>query len=338
MALYRNRLSESPRRNLGEIIPLETPFVVLIDPSSACNLRCKFCPTGFTSLIKSTGRYHGYMDLSLFKKIIDDLEEFTEPIETIRLYKEGEPLVSPHFCEMVKYAKQSDKVRKVDTITNGILLDKPLCDKIVDSGLDQINISVNGLSEEHYFKHTGVHFNFQKLVDAVSYLYSIKKDLTIYVKCIRENFTNSELIEFARIFEPIADYIFIENMQPNWPNFKIEYINPDYKAGHLGQPLKDRDVCPYIFYSMVVNADGTVSACVQDWQHKLIVGDVREQRLIDIWKGLPLLDLQLGHLRKGQACRESCSICPVLRHGCLDDIDAVRHEVEIKLSEKSARF
>ena len=32
------------RQVLGEVIPLEAPYVIYIESSSYCNLECKFCP------------------------------------------------------------------------------------------------------------------------------------------------------------------------------------------------------------------------------------------------------------------------------------------------------
>ena len=34
------------RTRLETVIPLSTPFILYVDPSSACNLKCNFCPCG----------------------------------------------------------------------------------------------------------------------------------------------------------------------------------------------------------------------------------------------------------------------------------------------------
>ena len=33
------------RHRLLEVVPLDTPYVMFIDPSSVCNFRCRFCPS-----------------------------------------------------------------------------------------------------------------------------------------------------------------------------------------------------------------------------------------------------------------------------------------------------
>jgi radical SAM protein with 4Fe4S-binding SPASM domain len=325
---------ETNRSNLQTCIPLKTPFVIMIDPSSACNLRCKFCPTGDISKIRLSGRYQGYMRFDLFRKIIDDIDEFENPIKTLRLYKEGEPLVNPFFPQFVDYARKSNKVLKIDTTTNGLLLTRDLSRKIIDAGLDQINISINGMTSKEYLFLTKSKADFDSLVENIAYFYSIRGNCEVYIKAIEENLTEETKKLFFSVFGNISDRIFLEHLQPNWPNFTFNYINVDYKVGHYGQELVDRLVCPYIFYMMVINADGTVSACVQDWQHKLLIGNVKEESIKNIWNGSKLKYLQISHLKKQKSELPICSVCPVLKHGALDNIDAAADNLLRKLIEE----
>jgi len=72
-AEIRPRINLEDRTPLQDVIPLATPFVLFVDPSSACNFQCTFCPTGDRDLIRSCGRYQGVLDFDLYKKIIDEL-------------------------------------------------------------------------------------------------------------------------------------------------------------------------------------------------------------------------------------------------------------------------
>lgn len=56
---------------------------------------------------------------------------------------------------MIKLAKDSKYFKRIDTTTNGVLLNKELNRRIINAGIDQINISVNGVSEEQIYKHIG---------------------------------------------------------------------------------------------------------------------------------------------------------------------------------------
>ena len=62
------------RTELQTVIPLSTPFILYLDPSSACNLSCKFCPCGGAHKDLWTEEKRGsigVMDFDLYKKIIE---------------------------------------------------------------------------------------------------------------------------------------------------------------------------------------------------------------------------------------------------------------------------
>ena len=145
-AVIKPRIDLEHRTRLETVIPLQTPFIINIDPCDTCNFQCKFCPTGDRELMRRTkGRGHGIMDFDLYKKLIDDICAFEDKVKVIRLYKDGEPLLNPHFAEMVRYAKQSGCCDRVDTTTNASLLTHALSDQIIEAGLDRINISIEGV-------------------------------------------------------------------------------------------------------------------------------------------------------------------------------------------------
>ena len=117
-AQIKPRINLEGRTPLETVIPLSTPFVVFVDPASACNFQCTFCPTGLRDMIRDTGRYQGAMRFELFTKIIDDLDAFERPIRVLRLYKDGEPFLNKRLADMIAYAKASGRVEYIDTTTN----------------------------------------------------------------------------------------------------------------------------------------------------------------------------------------------------------------------------
>ena len=104
-AKYEPRIDLVNRTPLETVIPLSTPFVVFVDPSDACNFKCRFCPTSDRALMKLAGRPWKQMSFDLFKKIADDMTEFSEQVEVLRMYKDGEPLLNKRLADMIKYAK-----------------------------------------------------------------------------------------------------------------------------------------------------------------------------------------------------------------------------------------
>lgn len=330
-AKLRTKLAEN-RRDLSELAPLQVPFVLIVDPASHCNFKCRFCPTGHVDLIQSTGRYQGPMAFETFTKIIDDLQEFDEPIKVLRLYKEGEPLMNKRFADMIRYARASDKVKRIDTTTNGVLLIPKIAEKIIDAGIDQINISVNGVRNEQFVELVKTKVNFEKYVENIKHLYNISRSrCEIYVKAIEENLSEDDRKRFLDIFGDIADRVFFEHLFPNWPGFDDEIIPKDCAVGLYGDEVVERSVCPYIFYSTTINSDGSASLCVQDWSRKLVVGSVSEELVKDIWLGQRLNDHRLAHLSGCRKDNATCGQCQCMSLGVFDNIDGKAGEIKERL-------
>ena len=55
-AEYAPRIDLKNRTKLENVIPLKTPYVIFVDPSDACNFKCRFCPTSDRKLMKKVGR------------------------------------------------------------------------------------------------------------------------------------------------------------------------------------------------------------------------------------------------------------------------------------------
>lgn len=327
-AQLKPRINLEERTPLQDVIPLQTPFVVFVDPASACNFICPFCPTGHRQLIDETGRFKGVMRLELFHKIIDDLGEFDQSIKVLRMYKDGEPFLNKNLVKMIAYAKKSGFVDYIDTTTNGSLLTPERLAPILEAGLDKINISVDGMNREQYLKFTGFDFNFERFVENVKWLYANKGSCEVVVKIPRDLITKPQEQKFLDTFGDYCDRIFIENFAPCWPEFDVEaHTGVKITQGIYQQPIKPTDTCPYIFYSCSVNADGLVSSCFLDWGRKLLVGDVRQQSLKSIWNSEKMNALRLMHLQGERYRNPVCGSCGQLSHCLPDNIDAYREQL-----------
>lgn len=327
-AQIKPRINLEGRTPLETVIPLSTPFVVFVDPASACNFQCTFCPTGHRGMIRDTGRYQGAMRYDLFTKIVDDLAGFDKPIRVLRMYKDGEPFLNKRLADMIAYAKASGHVEYIDTTTNGTFLTPDRVGPVLEAGLDKINISVDGMTNGQYRTFTGFDFDFDRFVENVKWLYDNKGDCEVVVKIPGELITHDQRQEFYDTFGDHCDRIFIENFAPCWPEFDIEaHTGIKITGGIYQQPISQTDTCPYIFYSMSVNADGLVSSCFLDWGRKLVIGDVRRDPLRAIWNSDAMNALRLQHL-EGRRCENAvCNACGQLSHCLPDNIDAHRPQV-----------
>ncbi len=327
-AVIQGRARTLNRPFLPDFIPLKTPSIASLDPSDKCNLKCDFCPTGDHDLMRSTiGRNYGPMTFETFTKAIDGCKYFPQKVKVFRLYKDGEPLSNPRFVDMVSYAKQSGYSEIIDTTTNALFLNPQRNREIITAGLDRLNISIYGLTSEQYEAFCGRKINFNKLVENISDFYERSRDkCVINIKINGDVISEADQEKFYTIFGDICDEINIEHIMQCWSNFDFSKnglsVNKD--LGIYGQPISERLVCPYIFYSFSVNSDGTVSACFLDWKRELVVGNINEETLPQIWNGFKMNEHRKMMLRGERKCHQTCGNCGQMTHATYDNIDQFR--------------
>jgi radical SAM protein with 4Fe4S-binding SPASM domain len=336
-AKIKPRILLENRTRLEEVIPLSTPWVLFIDVSSVCNFQCIFCPCGDREQAKKSGRKKSIIKYELFRKIVDDLTCFPQKIKVIHLYKEGEPLLNKHLPEMIQYAKQKEIAERIDFTTNGSLLSPEKNMALIHAGLDRIIISVEALSDEKYQELSKVKIDFNKYVENIHHFYENRGNCKVCIKSTDIGVPNDEREKFFGIFGDMADEIFLEKITPVWPDHDLSKVKTRFHSGIYGQNIEPVQVCPYIFYSITINSDGTVSACFVDWEHRLIIGDVTQQSLSDIWKGYKINELRQIHLRKCRSSQPVCKNCGQLTYGAPDNIDAYADILLQRLSEKASK-
>jgi len=321
-AKIKPRIDLQNRTKLETVIPLSVPFIINVDPADTCNFQCKFCPTGDRKLMNSTpGRKHGVMDFELYKKIIDDICEFAKPIKVLRLYKDGEPFLNPRMGEMIGYAREKGCAERIDTTTNGTLLNPKRNIEVIEAGLNRINISIEGVNAEQYWEFSKRRINFEKLVENIRHLYENRKQCEIIVKINGDILSEDDKKKFYEIFGDIADGVYIEHIMSCWPEYKLKGVEVNQEYGIYGQKIKEVMVCPYGFYSFSINSDGSASICFLDWYRKLIIGDAKTQKVKDIWTGEQLREYQKMFLMKKRKTHPVCGNCGQMTHGQPDDID-----------------
>ena len=326
------RIDIHDRIELKNALPLRTPYVIYIDPSDTCNFRCKFCPSGNLELMKKTkGRGHGPMDFGVYTRIIDSLMEFPDPVRVIRLYKEGEPLVNSRFADMVAYAKASPRVQRVDTTTNASLLTPERSLEIIDAGLDRLNISVEGMNAAQYWDFSGHKLDFEKFVDNIAFFYDHKKQCEMNIKINGDILTPQQEEEFYRTFGNITDGINVERTIEYWPKYNDMKVEYDEGVSLLGGMAREVQVCPYVFYEMCINSDGTYSMCRFDWNHAMILDHHVSQPPTPkkIWDSIVLWNAQQQFLRKERKLMTvlSCPKCGILKQGVPEDLDEFAEEI-----------
>lgn len=90
-----------------------------------------------------------------------------------------------------------------------------------------------------------------------------------------------------------------------------------------GQKISEwKEACPFIFMYLHFNCDGTVSPCTLDWPRKVVIGNVNEQSVADIWYGQKLKELQVAMLAGKRKCIDFCGACSAPMVCVEEDLDS----------------
>ncbi len=324
-AIRRAKIYARERTPLQEVLPLSAPFAIQIDVCSACNLKCNFCFHSDMETIKKSNVTFGAMSLELFQKIIDDIVSCwgKQKIKKLRLFKIGEPLMNPKIAQMAAYAKKAEAAECIEITTNGTLLNETLSLELIEAGLDILNISVNGINEQQYKDVCQYEMDFQDFYKKIEFFYKNKQNCKIFIKYSDIGYTETEKQNFYQTFEKVSDEIFVETISSTlWQDTNIgAKINNAHK-GTYGQELQPKEVCPFLFTTMVINHSGIAHLCCVDWKTEYILGDLKTEKIADIWNGEKLCQYQKLHLKKRKDDIPICRHCESLSANTTDDIDS----------------
>jgi MoaA/NifB/PqqE/SkfB family radical SAM enzyme len=238
---------------LYDCLPLDTPWSMMIEPTNVCNFKCIFCPTGDQQLLKSINRPIGNISYSLFCKIVNDLSDFDKKIKVLNLVKDGEPLLNKNFTKMIRYAKEKCISEKIQTASNGSILDKKKAIELIESGLDIIKISIEHVTEEGYKNITKSPFSYETIRRNVQFLYNEKikrnSNLIIHVKIIDIDLSDEEVNTFINDYESISDTINIDQVRGWSHSDKKSFMlgeNPIYNM-KSSERLKEKKYVPCHF-------------------------------------------------------------------------------------------
>lgn len=263
------------------------PVVMEIEPTTSCNLRCPQCPSGLREFSRNTGM----LDLPLYRKIIDELHG---ELMYLILYFQGEPFLNKNFLEFVKYA--ASKNVYTATSSNGHYFTDEMARATVESGLDRLIISMDGITQETYQKYR-VGGNLEKVLAGTERLVYWKKKLgkstpNIIWQFIAFKHNEHQIPELKRRAKELGvDELGIKTAQIYDYQHTDDLIPEDealsrYKKTDQGYVIKNEllNQCWRMWRGSVITWDGLVVPCCFDKDATHRFGDVSTDSFAKVWK------------------------------------------------------
>ncbi|WP_130274335.1 radical SAM/SPASM domain-containing protein [Cecembia calidifontis] len=264
------------------------PTTLSIEPTTSCNLRCPECPSGLRSFTRPTGM----LSENLFKQIIGETKGY---LTYLHLYFQGEPYLHPQFTDLVSLANQAGIF--TSTSTNAHYLNEENVQKTLDSGLKQLIISMDGITQEIYQEYR-VGGKLSKVKEGLGLLLKLREERNLLFPRIVLQFLVTgqnehqipEIKDWAK--EMGVDELQLKSTQIYHFENGSELIPKDLKYsryisdgnGKWKLKKKIENKCWRMWQGAVITWDGRVVPCCFDKDGYYVMGKVGEQTLGKIWK------------------------------------------------------
>ena len=263
------------------------PFSLSIEPTTACNLGCPECPSGLKQFTRPTGK----LDLEMHKKMIDQVKQ---SVFYINYYFQGEPFIHPQFLDLIIEAKKN-KIY-TSTSTNAHFITEKVANDVIDSGLDRLIISIDGLTQKTYENYR-VNGELNKVIQGTENLLKAKKEkksktphLIFQFLAVKPNeheindvFKLGAKMEIDEVRIKSAQLYNYKNGNPLMPENEKYSRYKLTSDGTYKLKYETGDHCWRMWSSSVFTWDGKVVPCCFDKDAKHILGTLENNDFKSIW-------------------------------------------------------
>jgi len=275
------------------------PVQVDLELNTTCNLNCKMC------FRRSRVPEKGNMP---YTKVIEYLDEAAKNgAESVKLQYRGEPLLYPHFNDIINMAKNLGLY--VHFNTNGTLLTKDIALALVRAEVDKVIFSVDGCYSKTY-EAIRIGADFRKVEYNIDFLHRLRgnrKFPLIGIHAVIQDLNREEIEngDFEYYWKPWADEI----------AFMEEF---DMVEGSVDNTPLPHWHCAQLWQRLIVLWDGKVVPCCGgiDYENGTVysIGDSYKNTLKEIWNSQESQYLKALHTLGMSHLIAMCSRCRIRKN------------------------
>jgi radical SAM protein with 4Fe4S-binding SPASM domain len=234
----------------------------------------------------------GRMSDELFEKIIKEISEYSTEDIFIWLHLQNEPLTDNNIFSKLKLVKQLSN-GKITTgiVTNGTLLTEEKIKELCEAEVDRIHFSIDAFTEETYNKiRRGLSYN--KVMENIKNILKSNCKTLITVGFVLQKDNYFELKDFKKFWKKkgiAIDINIVNNRSGDVSSFE------DICLVHQDIPFKQKFIhnvmlrlaggCLTLATVFHILYDGDVIMCCNDYTKKIILGNVKNNSIKEIWNG-----------------------------------------------------
>jgi len=284
---------------------LPYPLTMTIETVNRCNLACVMCHLPHFEKKKTT------LTADSLVKIFEEAEAIGVP--AILIGNGHEPLLYKDVDRLIDEAVKH-KIMDLLLFTNGQLLNKSRVEKILHSGITRVFVSLDASSEETYDKirrartdrssHEG---RLHEVEENIRYLIARREELGLKLPIVRVSFVMQaenahEIPAFKEKWINVVDAVDFQRLTSHSSIETLELLSEEERwearapADHYLRLSPEERYCHYPFDTLAVWSDGNVGPCCAYQGKNLIVGNINEQTIGEIWTGEKMNRLRKQHM------------------------------------------
>ena len=236
------------------------------------------------------------MDETVFRRALEAIRRWRPHVN---LHHRGEPLLHPRLIEMIRAVAETGAPVTLHTGAH-VPLPAPAA-ALLSAGLSELVISLGAATPE-WFASLRPGASRTTVVDRARDLLAAGQhtQTRTVVELLDVGETEREMETAAALFADVPPNEIRLRPLHNWAG-AIEAAEG---------PVRSR--CLFPFYALVVLSDGRVTACPQDFDARLVVGDLNEMTLAEVWHGGRLREFR-RRSRRDLAVQAPCATCSLIR-------------------------
>ena len=264
------------------------PEVFQVELTNHCPMTCVMCPRTY-----GMSRSLGYMEVSVFKEIIDAIAPHTR---RIFLHHFGDSLLHPGLKECLAYAEAN----AVQTFlsANPSVLTPRRAEALVDGGLHELVLSVDGATAETNEAIRGpAARNVEDAETKVRYLldYRARKRSRfpkVILQFVKQKLNEAELDDWTKRWSKV------EGIDRLKVKRYIAWNGSEARINSLALASVARRksvVCDKPWTSVTILWNGDVVPCCFDSNGDYVLGNIKTASLREIWNGTAAKELREAH-------------------------------------------
>ena len=289
---------------------IRTPINLEVESTYHCNLQCPYCPR----MVDPKSKIHKHINTNVWETLVSQIRG--SDTKALMMDHEGEALLNPKLVSMIEEARSAGII-DIWLHTNANLLSERRSKELIEAGVDKLNISIDATTEETY-KKVRPGGSLKLVENNVRGFLELKRkmnrnDIRVRVSFLCHDLNQHERKAFIERWKDHVNMVAIQSMLTMSCFESPREFLRQRTTNEKDQRQLSRFTCDNLWTVPVIDTDGNLTACGMPLRpstsSELIIGNILEQTLEDLWHSHKLTQLRRNHINHDLRNNPTCQAC-----------------------------